>query len=159
MNNFAYNFINKQNMTITIAIASDHGGFEMKTFIKQKLIDKGYEVADYGTNSNESVDYPDYIHPLAKAINEGKYLRGIILCGSGNGAQMAANKYANVRAGLAWNKEQALLTRQHNNANVLSLPGRFVDFETAWEMVEVFLDTDFEGGRHALRVSKIADIE
>jgi ribose 5-phosphate isomerase B len=144
-------------MSITVAIASDHGGYEMKAFIKQKLINEGFEVVDYGANSTDSVDYPDFIHPLAKAINDGKYLRGIIFCGSGNGAQMTANKYPNVRAGLAWDKTQALLIRQHNNANVLSLPGRFVEFELAWDMAKTFLETDFEGGRHAVRVSKISE--
>jgi ribose 5-phosphate isomerase B len=148
----------QKKMALTIALASDHGGYEMKAFIKEKLKKEGYEVVDYGTDSTDSVDYPDFIHPLAKAVNEEKYLRGIIICGSGNGAQMTANKYKNVRAGLAWNTEQAVLTRQHNNANVLSLPGRFVPFEEAWSMVKGFLTTDFEGGRHALRVSKIADI-
>ncbi len=145
-------------MALTIALASDHGGYEMKAFLKEKLKQEGYEVVDYGTDSPDSVDYPDFIHPLAKAINDEKYLRGIIICGSGNGAQMTANKYVNVRAGLAWNTEQAVLTRQHNNANVLSLPGRFVSLDEAWSMVKGFLTTDFEGGRHALRVSKIADI-
>ncbi len=145
-------------MSITVAMASDHGGCELKAFIKQKLVNENYEVVDYGTNSTESVDYPDFIHPLAKAINDGKYLRGIIMCGSGNGAQMTANKYSNVRAGLAWNQEQAQLIRKHNNANIMSLPGRFLDFEVAWEMVKIFLETEFEGGRHAIRVSKISEM-
>lgn len=143
-------------MSKTIAIASDHGGFEIKEFIRKHLEKEGYEVVDFGTHSNESVDYPDYIHPLAKAINDGTFEIGIILCGSGNGAQITANKYAGVRAGLAWNAEQARLTRLHNNANVLSLPGRFVDNEEAWKITGVFLNTPFEGGRHEKRVSKIA---
>ncbi len=108
-----------------------------------------------GTNGTESVDYPDFIHPLAKAINDGQYPKGIILCGSGNGAQMTANKYPNVRAGLCWTVEQAELTRLHNDANIISLPGRFVSFEDALEMVHVFLNTDFEGGRHQKRVNAI----
>ena len=139
-----------------LAMASDHGGFEMKEFIKTKLEDIGYTIKDFGTNSEKSVDYPDMIHPIAKAINDGEYSIGIIFCGSGNGAQMVANKYPNVRAGLCWNEEQAMLTRLHNNANVLSLPGRFIDFDEAWKMVQVFLSTDFEGGRHMGRVDKIS---
>lgn len=139
-----------------MAMASDHGGFEMKEFIKTKLEDIGYTIKDFGTNSEKSVDYPDMIHPIAKAINDGEYSIGIIFCGSGNGAQMVANKYPNVRAGLCWNEEQAMLTRLHNNANVLSLPGRFIDFDEAWKMVQVFLSTDFEGGRHKGRVDKIS---
>ncbi len=138
-----------------LAMASDHGGFAMKEFIKSKLIEEGFEVKDFGTFSEKSVDYPDMIHPAAKAINDGEIERGIIMCGSGNGAQITANKYPNVRAGLCWTVEQAELTRLHNNANIMSLPGRFVDFELAWEMTEKFLSTDFEGGRHTRRVEKI----
>jgi len=141
-----------------LAMASDHGGFAMKEFIKQKLQEQDYEIKDFGTQSEDSVDYPDFIHPLASEINNGNIEKGIIMCGSGNGAQMTANKYPNVRAALCWDKEQTMLTRQHNNANVLSLPGRFIPFETAWEMVQVFLSTDFEGGRHIQRVKKIAQI-
>ena len=148
----------KKNST-TIAMASDHGGFEMKGFIKTKLKNLGYEIVDFGTNSSESVDYPDFIHPLAKAVNNKKYTVGIIMCGSGNGAQITANKYPNVRAGLCWNVEQAKLTRLHNNANVLSLPGRFVPMDEAWEIVKMFLSTDFEGGRHIRRVEKISQIQ
>lgn len=143
---------------ITIAMASDHGGFEMKTYIKKKLVDAGYDINDFGTNNEESVDYPDLIHPLAAAINNGQYKIGIIMCGSGNGAQITANKYPNVRAGLCWNQEQAMLTRLHNNANVLSLPGRFVSLDEVWKITEVFLSTEFEGGRHIKRVEKISQI-
>jgi len=143
---------------ITIAMASDHGGFEMKEYIKSKLENIGVTIIDFGTNSEESVDYPDFIHPLAKAINDGKYSIGIIMCGSGNGAQITANKYPNVRAGLCWNVEQAKLTRLHNNANVLSLPGRFVSMDEAWEITSMFLETEFEGGRHMKRVEKISQI-
>jgi ribose 5-phosphate isomerase B len=138
-----------------LAMASDHGGFAMKEFIKGKLIEKGYDVKDFGTFSEESVDYPDMIHPLAKVINDGDMEIAIIMCGSGNGAQMVANKYPNVRAGLCWTVEQAKLTRMHNNANIMSLPGRFVDFDDAWEMSKTFLSTKFEGGRHLERVEKI----
>lgn len=142
-----------------LGVASDHGGFKMKEFIKEKLLDSGYEVKDFGTDSEASVDYPDFIHPIAKAINFGELKRGIILCGSGNGAQMTANKYPNVRAALGWSEEQARLSREHNDANILSLPGRFVSFELAWKMVQIFLNTDFEGGRHATRVNKIAQLK
>lgn len=139
----------------TLALASDHGGYWMKDFIIFKLRDAGFEVKDFGTYSGESVDYPDFIHPLARAVDKGEYERGIIMCGSGNGAQMTANKYPNVRAGLCWNVEQAQLIRKHNNANVLSLPGRFVTFDEAWKMTEAFLNTPFDGGRHERRVKKI----
>lgn len=138
-----------------MAMASDHGGYALKTFLKEKLEKAGYTIIDFGTDSEESVDYPDMIHPLASAINKGELERGIIFCGSGNGAQMTANKYPNVRAGLCWDVEQAKLTRQHNDANVLSLPGRFVTFEEGWEIADTFLNTPFEGGRHLARVNKI----
>lgn len=139
-------------------MACDHGGFEMKEFLKQKLINAGYEIMDFGTNSENSVDYPDYIHPLASAINKGKYETGVIICGSGNGAQITANKYSNVRAGLCWTEEQAMLTKLHNNANVISLPGRFVTFDLAWKIVRTYLNTTFEGGRHSTRVEKISQL-
>lgn len=142
-----------------IPIATDHGGYEMKEFIKKVLTEQGYKLKDMGTESDSSVDYPDFIHPLASAVNKGEYDLGIILCGSGNGAQMTANKYPYVRAALCWTKEQAKLTREHNNANIISLPGRFVDFEEAAEMVKIFLNTDFEGGRHERRVNKIPKSE
>jgi ribose 5-phosphate isomerase B len=146
------------NKQTTIPIASDHGGFEMKEYLKKKLIEQGYDIKDMGTYSTDSVDYPDMIHPLAKSINIEEYKLGIILCGSGNGAQMTANKYPNVRAGLCWTVEQASLTRQHNNANIISIPGRFVEEKVALEMVIKFLTTDFEGGRHIDRVEKISKI-
>jgi ribose 5-phosphate isomerase B len=139
-----------------LPIACDHGAFEMKSFLIPKLIKAGYQVKDMGTYSADSVDYPDFIHPLAKAINEGEFKRGIIMCGSGNGAQITANKYPNVRAGLCWTVEQAELTRKHNNANIISLPGRFVEFDLAWDILQAFLHTDFEGGRHESRVIKIS---
>ena len=142
-------------MNRIIPIASDHGGFQMKQYLIDKLTESGYEVVDYGTFTENSVDYPDMIHPLAHAIELGQFPLGIILCGSGNGAQMTANKHHNVRAALCWNVELAKLARQHNDANILSLPGRFIPFELAWEMVQVFLNTPFEGGRHARRVEKI----
>lgn len=146
-------------MTKIIPIASDHGGYEMKEFLIEKLKEAGYEVKDFGTHGTESVDYPDMIHPLAKAIENGEYPLGIILCGSGNGAQMTANKHPHVRAALCWNEELAKLARQHNDANILSLPGRFIPFDLAWRMVQLFLNTPFEGGRHERRVEKIEKIE
>ena len=139
-----------------LPMACDHGGFEMKEFLKTKLKKLGYSIKDMGANSSESVDYPDLIHPLAKAVNEGEYEMGIILCGSGNGAQMTANKYPNVRAALCWSLEQAKLAREHNNANILSLPGRFIDEALAMEMALMFINTEFEGGRHQRRVEKIS---
>lgn len=142
-----------------LGIASDHGGYEMKQFLIEKLNKSGYQIKDFGTNSEASVDYPDFIHPIAQEINSGELDRGIILCGSGNGAQITANKYPQVRAALGWSEEQAKLSRQHNDANILSLPGRFVTFDLAWKMVQIFLNTEFEGGRHALRVNKIAQLK
>ena len=141
-----------------LPIACDHGGFEMKEFLREKLGTLGYLIEDMGTFSSDSVDYPDMIHPLAKAINDGKYEMGIILCGSGNGAQMTANKYPGVRAALCWSTEQAHLAREHNNANILSLPGRFVSNALAMEMALEFLSTEFEGGRHQRRVEKISKV-
>lgn len=139
-----------------IGIASDHGGYVMKQFLIEKLQNAGYEVRDFGTHSADSVDYPDFIHPLASRVDKGELKRGIILCGSGNGAQMTANKYEHVRAGLCWSVEQARLTREHNDANILSLPGRFISNDEAWLITQTFLKTRFEGGRHAARVSKIS---
>lgn len=141
-----------------IPIACDHGGFEMKEYLKNKLIKLGYDIEDMGTYSDASIDYPDMIHPLAKDINDGKYQLGIILCGSGNGAQMTANKYRNVRAALCWSLEQAQLAREHNNANIMSLPGRFIKKDLAMEMTLNFLNKEFEGGRHQRRVEKISKI-
>ena len=141
-----------------LVIGSDHGGFEMKQFLIEKLQKEGYEIKDFGTDSAESVDYPDFIHPVASAIDKGEHERGIILCGSGNGAQITANKYAGVRAALAWNREQAKLSRGHNNANIVSIPGRFVSKEEAWEIALAFLNTPFEGGRHERRVKKIPEV-
>ena len=146
---------NKQHK---LPIACDHGGFEIKEFLKTKLEKLGYLIKDMGTDSPDSVDYPDLIHPLAKAVNDGEYEMGIILCGSGNGAQMTANKYPKVRAALCWSLEQAQLAREHNNANILSLPGRFVDYALAMEMALKFINSEFEGGRHQRRVEKISKI-
>ncbi|MFT6211345.1 MAG: ribose 5-phosphate isomerase B [Bacteroidia bacterium] len=139
-----------------IIISCDHAGFELKERVKAFLAEKGHTLGDFGPATAQRMDYPDAIHPLAKAIDKGEFELGIIICGSGNGVAMTANKYANVRAGIAWNPELAELTRQHNDANILSLPARFISEETALECVEAFLTTDFEGGRHATRVNKIA---
>ncbi|XOD69043.1 MAG: ribose 5-phosphate isomerase B [Flavobacteriales bacterium AspAUS03] len=139
-----------------IAIGSDHAGVDYKEKIKILLVGKGYEVKDFGTLSHEKVDYPDFIHLTADAVERGCVKLGIILCGSGNGAAMTANKHQKIRAALAWDKEQALLARQHNDANIISIPARFVSEETALEMVETFLNTKFEGGRHQIRVEKIS---
>ncbi|MBR5784964.1 MAG: ribose 5-phosphate isomerase B [Bacteroidales bacterium] len=142
-------------MNKIIAIACDHAGYELKETIKKFLSEKGFEIKDYGTNSSDSVDYPDMVHPLGRDINTGVYNKGIVVCGSGNGVQMTVNKYQNVRCALCWNVEIAELARMHNDANVLSLPARFIPSELALEIVDKFISTDFEGGRHLKRVEKI----
>ncbi len=141
----------------TLLIASDHAGFETKEYIKQYLEQQGYTIKDFGTFSDESMDYPDVIHPLAHEINVGNFQRGIIFCGSGNGVNIVANKYPFVRSALCWMKEIASLARQHNDANVVALPARFIDKEMALEIVSTFLNTGFEGGRHTARVKKITE--
>lgn len=141
-----------------LALGCDHAGYPMKEAVKAYLTENGYQVKDFGTNSEESVDYPDFIHPLAHAINTGEIERGIIFCGSGNGVQMTANKYPNVRAGLCWEPTQAKLIREHNDANIMSLPGRFVSNEDGIKMAQIYLDTDFEGGKHQRRVEKINQV-
>tara|TARA_B100000242_G_scaffold290465_1_gene261920 strand:+ start:4548 stop:4979 length:432 start_codon:yes stop_codon:yes gene_type:complete len=141
---------------MNIIISNDHAGVELKNKIKDYLESKGYKLKDLGNNDGESVDYPDIIHPLAKEISEKNDSKGIIMCGTGNGVSMVANKYEGVRAGLCWSKEIAELIRKHNNANILSLPARFISIKDALEIVKVFLETDFEeGGRHERRVNKI----
>ncbi len=137
------------------AIGSDHAGYALKEVIKRKMSQSGYTVSDYGTHSEESMDYADAIHPLARDIHEGKVTAGIILCGTGNGVSMTANKYSGVRAALCWIPEIASLARAHNDANILAIPARFVGKEVALEMVNAFIDTDFQGGRHEKRVKKI----
>ena len=140
----------------TIAIAGDHAGFELKEFLKRKLGETGLKFIDFGTFSNDPVDYPDEIHPLAKEINDGKLKTGIIICGSGNGVAITANKYKNVRAAVCWNEEITRLARKHNNANVIALPARFISEEEALTFAGIFLSTGFEGGRHQRRVDKIS---
>ncbi len=139
-----------------IGMACDHAGFEMKEALKEYLAAKGYTVKDFGTHSADSMDYPDVAHPLAASVESGECAQGIALCGSGNGISMTLNKHQGIRAALCWNEELAKLARQHNNANILSLPARFIDLDTAKTLVEAFLSTDFEGGRHQRRVEKIA---
>ncbi len=144
------------NKTLPLAIGSDHAGFAYKERIKEVLTALGWEFSDKGTQSIESTDYPDYAHPVAEMVENGQAAAGILICGSGNGVCMTANKHQGVRAALCWAKELAELARQHNNANVLCIPERFVDFDTAKAMVEAFLSTDFEGGRHERRAEKIS---
>lgn len=142
-------------MPVKIVLGADHAGFEWKESIKHWLVDQGYAVLDKGAFSTEPVDYPDYIHPVARAIEAGDAKLGIVFCGSGNGVAMTANKHAHIRAAIAWKPELAALARQHNDANVLAIPARFVTVEMALEMVKTFLNTEFEGGRHQNRVNKI----
>ena len=138
------------------AIGCDHAGFPYKDAVKNLLATHGIEVADKGTNSLDSVDYPDFVHPVAESITSGTADLGILMCGSGNGVSMTANKHDGIRAALCWNEELAALARQHNNANILSIPVRFVSEETALKMVETFITTEFEGGRHQRRVGKMS---
>ncbi len=138
-----------------IAIGADHAGFHYKEKLVKHLTDKGIEVQDFGTFSTDSVDFPDFAHPTAEAVEKGNADFGILLCGSGQGVNMTANKHRGVRSALCWNTDIARLTRQHNNANIIALPARFVAYEYAVEMVEIFLNTEFEGGRHEKRIGKI----
>jgi ribose 5-phosphate isomerase B len=139
-----------------IAIGGDHAGFTYKQLITEMLTAGGNEVADFGPSSEASVDYPDHAHPLATSVEKGENDLGILICGSGNGVAITANKHQGIRAALCWNEELGSLARQHNNANVLCLPARFVDIELAKKIVQAFLTAQFEGGRHQNRVSKIA---
>lgn len=138
-----------------LGIASDHAGYEMKEELRKYLVEMGYEVKDFGTHSPESMDYPDVAHPLAESVEKGEVELGIALCGSGNGISMTLNKHQGVRAALCWNEELAALARQHNDANVLSLPARFISVDLAKKIVMKFLGSSFEGGRHQRRVEKI----
>jgi ribose 5-phosphate isomerase B len=137
-----------------IAIGADHAGFEYKELLKSFL--NGHELKDFGTYSADSVDYPDFAHPVAEAVESGEYNFGILVCGSANGVAITANKHQQVRAAICWQKEIAELARQHNNANIICIPARFVSEALAKEMVTVFLNTAFEGGRHATRVNKMS---
>ncbi|MFO7673801.1 MAG: ribose 5-phosphate isomerase B [Lutibacter sp.] len=140
---------------MTIAIGNDHAGTQHKFEIIKLLEKKGHKVLNFGTDTDESMDYPDTIHPVANAVESGDADFGITICGSGNGAQMAANKHQGIRAALCWNNELVALARAHNNANVLSIPARFVTVQQALDFVDIFLKTEFEGGRHQTRIDKI----
>jgi ribose 5-phosphate isomerase B len=138
-----------------IAIGGDHAGFEYKAALIKYLEAKGIEMKDFGPYSTASVDYPDYVHPVATAVEDKAFDYGILICGSANGVAITANKHKGIRAGIAWAKELAMLTRQHNNANILCLPARFITLDAAKECVDAFITTSFEGGRHEARVNKI----
>lgn len=139
----------------TVGIACDHAGFPLKQFVLQYLEKKGYKYKDFGTYSDASVDYPDFAHPLGYAVESGEVYPGIAICGSGEGMAMTLNKHQGVRAGLVWSPEIAHLIRQHNDANVLVMPGRFIDNKTAERIMDEFFTASFEGGRHERRVKKI----
>ena len=139
----------------TIGLASDHAGFELKEFVKQWLEQKGWEYKDFGTYSTASCDYPDFAHPLAEAVETGECYPGIAICGSGEGISMTLNKHQGIRAALCWIPEIARLARQHNDSNVLVMPGRFIDTATADQIMTEFFNTAFEGGRHQARIDKI----
>lgn len=138
-----------------IAIGNDHAGTSYKQKLVAYLKEAGHEITNHGTDEEDSVDYPDFIHPVAENVSSGETTYGIIICGSGNGANMVANSHKGIRSALCWYPELAKLARSHNNANVLSIPARFVSYYQALDMVKAFLDTPFEGGRHQRRVEKI----
>ena len=142
-------------MNKKIAIGADHAGYALKSELVSLLKEKGYSVTDFGCSSEESIDYPDYAHPVAKAV-ETEGVIGILICGSGNGISMSANKHSGIRCALCWTDEIALLARQHNDANIISLPARYISVAEAKKCVDIFLKTEFEGGRHQRRVNKIA---
>ncbi len=141
---------------VIIPIGCDHAGFEYKEAVKAHLEEAGFEIKDMGTYSADSVDYPDFAHPVARSVNDGEYETGILICGSGQGVCMTANKYENVRAALVWNATVAQFSRTHNNANIICLPARFIAQNQALEFVDIFLSTAFEGGRHERRVEKMS---
>ncbi|MFY0253278.1 ribose 5-phosphate isomerase B [Chitinophaga sp. 30R24] len=144
------------DLTLPVAIGSDHAGFEYKEAVISYLESKGVAVKDYGTYAKDSVDYPDYAHPVSTAVETGQAAFGILICGSANGVAITANKHQGIRAAICWGEELSRLARSHNNANVLCIPARFVDMPMANQMVEVFINTPFEGGRHQDRVRKMA---
>jgi len=146
-------------MTKRIALGADHAGFEEKEKIKATLDELGVEYVDMGTDSADSVDYPDYAKKVAEAVSKGEFEQGLLVCGSGTGMAIAANKVKGVRAAVAWSPDIARLARQHNNANILSLPARFMSENDAAGVVKAWFDADFEGGRHEKRVEKITEIE
>lgn len=143
-------------MNMKVGMASDHAGFELKAALKEYLSAKGCEVLDYGTDSGESVDYPDFAHPLANSVEQGRVSFGIAICGTGNGICMTANKHQGVRGALCWMPEIAALAKQHNNANVLAMPARFISVEQAKKILDAYMNASFEGGRHQRRIDKIA---
>ncbi len=138
-----------------IAIGGDHAGYDLKLKVIEKLEKEGHEVKDFGPYSADSCDYPDYVHPLAQAVEAGEFKFGIVICGSGNGVNMVANKYQGIRSGLCWEPELAEMTRLHNDANVLAVPARYIPEEKGLDIVDAFINTEFEGGRHQKRVDKI----
>ncbi|MCH2021448.1 MAG: ribose 5-phosphate isomerase B [Saprospiraceae bacterium] len=142
-------------MKKVIALGCDHAGFDYKEAVVTLLTKRGFSILNKGTDSSESVDYPDYVHPVALEVENNKVDFGIVMCGSGNGVAMTVNKHPGIRAALCWTKELAELARQHNNANILAIPARFISQEVALEMINAFIDTVFEGGRHQRRVDKI----
>lgn len=139
-----------------LAIGADHAGFELKEQLKKWLLDNGFELKDFGTHSAESADYPDFAHPVASAVEKQEFDLGLLVCGSANGVAITANKHQGIRAAICWNEELASLARQHNNANILCLPARFIASDLAEKVLDRFLNTSFEGGRHARRVDKIS---
>lgn len=141
---------------MNIVIGSDHAGVEYKAAIITFLEDLGHTLTDLGPSSTDSVDYPDYAHPVATSVENGDNSLGILICGSANGVAITANKHQNIRAAIAWQEEIAVLARQHNNANIICIPARFIDLDTAKKIVSAFISTEFEGGRHLNRVNKIA---
>lgn len=140
---------------MNIGLACDHAGFELKEKVVKYLNSKGIETTDFGTFSNESCDYPDFAHKLATAVENGQCYPGISICGSGNGINITVNKHAKIRSALCWMPEIARLARAHNNANILAMPARFISEDTAYQIIDAFLTTDFEGGRHQIRIDKI----
>lgn len=144
---------------IKLAFGADHAGFELKEQLKNYITEKVGAVNDFGTYSADSTDYPDYAHKVAAAVETGEADFGVLICGSGNGINMAANKHAGIRSALSWNAEVAALARQHNNANILALPARYISTDEARKILDAFLKEDFEGGRHQKRVEKIANTE
>lgn len=143
-------------MKKVIPIGADHAGYQLKEELKTYLTEKGYEMKDFGCHSEDSIDYPDYAHPVADYVASNEGTLGILICGSGNGISMTANKHQGIRCALCWKEEIAKLAREHNNANIISLPARFISEDEAKAMIDAFLTTDFEGGRHQRRVDKIA---
>lgn|SRR5690625_41397 len=148
-------FVEIKLIIMKIAIGNDHAGTEIKSLIAHELKKNNIEVINFGTDDSDSVDYPDFVHPVAKAVENKEVDFGIVICGSGNGATMTANKHQGVRCALCWNEEITALARQHNNANILSLPARFINSDQALKMTNIFLNTEFEGGRHERRIEKM----